>query len=243
MLCSILMLATICRVDVEGTETKPFVRGVVVASDGRPIDGVTVYGSNGRCCPFMSERVETDNAGSFRLEEPVKVIHFWKAGFRPLAAPVQAAGELKAVLEKEASTDWSISTCPTVKPTGREVGEGGIRFTVPRGVKTKRQRSDEGLALAISPSPHSAPLLLSWAGNSGSPHGDDGRILESRQFAERWIKNNRFETLGLDATGETREGLRWRHAVFFSEVTASYGAVSRETSESYDNIINSACMD
>jgi hypothetical protein len=236
------MWATICPVMAEATEAKPFISGVVVASDGQPIDGVTVYGSNGHCCPFVPERAETDNVGSFRLEEPVKVIHFWKTGFRPLAVPVQASGELRAVLERDENTDWNISVCPTAKPRGREVGENGLRFTIPRGAKTKRQRSDEGLALAISLSPHSAPLLLSWTGNTGSPHGDDPRILESKQFAERWIKNNHSETLGLDAKGETREGLRWRHAAFFFEATASYSAVLKETSESYDNIINSACL-
>src|SRR5262249_2950346 len=49
--------------------------GTVITADGRPIAGIQVYGSPGKCCPVSRDLTRTNNFGVFRLERPGSVIH------------------------------------------------------------------------------------------------------------------------------------------------------------------------
>jgi uncharacterized GH25 family protein len=60
--------------------------GVVTTKEGKPIAGVTVYGSMSKdCCPFKRDQATTDQNGQFRIEHPGGVIHFSKEKLKPKA--------------------------------------------------------------------------------------------------------------------------------------------------------------
>ena len=216
--------------------------GFVLTEDGKPVGGATVYGTNGHCCPFVPERVQTNNAGAFHLDESVNVIHIWKDGFRPLAVPVRNEATINVTLQKDNDSAWRIPFCSNREGSNNQIEQSGLRYVLPGTAKAKKERSDEGYAVVVSIPKALSPLILSWGGIVGSPHADDPWILQSTHFSERWMKNGHSEDIGIDAGGETADGLRWRHTQFLFKATASYRPVSSKTAEVYNTIIESACL-
>jgi hypothetical protein len=240
----IIVSALIASALASHAATAPFAKGIVVAEKGQPLHDVTVYGSKGHCCPFVPEVVKTDEYGFFQLEQPVKVIHFWQEGFRPVAVVAQSGGNgLRVVLEEASPSNWIVPACSNAKTENRLIGYGDARFSIPRGAKLTKHHSDEGSSFSVYLSKGSIPVELSWGGIHGSPDDDDFWILKSVRFSERWIKDFSSQPLGVDAEGETREAKRWRLAVFIPHVTASYDGISAERAKDYDALIDSACLE
>jgi hypothetical protein len=222
--------------------TPPFVKGIIVAQDGRPLHDVNVYGSNGTRSPFVREVVKTDKDGFFRLEQPVEVLHIREEEFRPLAVVVQPGGsELRIVLEEESRGKWIVPACSNARTGNRLIGHGDVRFSIPKGTKLKKHYAEDASSYSVYFSKHSLPVELGWAAISSPYAHDDYWILKSAHFGERWIKNLSNQPLGVDAEGEARDGKRWRRAALW-DVTASYDGISAEAAKSYDALIDSACL-
>ena len=241
ILIAICLVVILCSINLKADT--PLIRGEVVASDGRPLPGVTVYGTGGKSPDFVPEAVKTDEKGFFQLEKPVKIIHFWVDGFRPLAVKVDMpANEIRIVLEDESRSSWTIRACPNLSGTKRMIGYGEVRFLIPSGTKLKAHHSEEGSSYSVYLPRQSIAIELSWAGLIGSPQEDDIWIAQSPKFSERWIKDTSNHPLGIDGEGETKESKLWRHSMFIGEMTASYSGVSQEAVKDYNALIDSACL-
>ena len=234
------LVIILCSINL--TADTPLIKGEVTASDGRSLPGVTVYGNGGTLPDFVPEVVKTDENGSFHLEKPVKIIHFWLDGFRPLAVKVKLpASEIKITLEDELRSSWTIPPCPNSVDAKKMIGYREVNFLIPAGAKLKKQNSDEGASYSVYLPKQPIPVELSWAGLIGSPYEDDVWIMQSLQFSERWIKNASNHPMGVDSEGETNEGKRWRHSMFIGNMSATYAGISGESEKEYDALIDSAC--
>jgi hypothetical protein len=220
--------------------TDSFVEGIVVAENGQPLQGISVYGSNGNRAPFIREIVKTDKDGHFRLEQPVEVVHIRAVAFRPLAVMVQpGVSELRVVLEEEARNNWVVHACSNAQT--RNLLIGNVKFSIPKRARRKEHRAEDAFSYSVYFSKHSMPVELGSAALYDPYVHDDRWILKSTYFGERWIKDTSDRILGMDAEGETKDGTRWRR-VALRDVTASYEGISAESAKQYDALIDSACI-
>lgn len=226
--------------------------GRITAMDGTPIADVEVSGSEWNCCPVKRDHVTTDKAGTFRIEHPGQVLHFFpKSAFQPMALVVSPGMTTAQVTLRNAGTSFSIASCGKLRRGFERVGWGnyGLQYDVPRhAVRLHRGGVDVDYLLDIVEAKHGHDQVEFWFG----PYAmtllpEDEEYLDSASFEIRrvilsrgLVRGSEGGMIGAETWGQMPDGQRWRWMAAGSE-GARYLNVSPENAALFDRIINSAC--
>lgn len=217
-------------------------QGTVTDSQGKPLAGVHVQGSPGKCCPSDSESTESNSFGKFQLQRPGQVIHFWKENFN-LQSQIVKPGmtEIHIVLD-QASNGLKLSTCQKSRRGFRQIG-GRVLFAVPKsGFQILGGKWDvDYVRYVIKPKDGNSFLALWFGPYAISLEPTDEQFLDSVDFAQRYVTLPVVGVAGEDSYGHLSEGGNWRHMAIATVGGAVYDKASAKEAALYDQIINSAC--
>lgn len=226
-------------------QTKSALEGVVVTADGKPVAGVTVYGSVWkRCCPYQRDEVKTDDKGKFHLEHPGAVLHFSKSDMQPLAFVVRPGTAQVRIIMTVDKNSLTVPVCAPADHHQKQIGWGkyGLHFTVPKtDVKILGGEPDvDYVRYVIKPNRGEAYLSLWFGPYSISSEPDDQQFVDSVSFSQRNLTSAKGEVIGIDAWGQSNGGLNWRHTAVAAS-GAIYENADKESAALFDQIINSIC--
>jgi hypothetical protein len=216
--------------------------GTVTDSQGKPLAGVHVQGSPGKCCPSDSESTESNSFGKFQLKRPGQVIHLWKEDF-DLQSRIVKPGltEIQIVLD-QANNSLKLSTCQKLRQGFKQIG-GRVRFAVPKsGFQILGGKRDvDYVRYVIKPSEGNSFLELWFGPYAISLEPSDEQFLDSADFAQRYVTLPGVGVAGEDSYGHLSEVGNWRHMAIATVGGAIYDKASVKEAALYDQIINTAC--
>lgn len=229
--------------------------GVVANDEHSPLTGVPVY-SSPTCCPVSAAHALTDAAGRYTLEKPGSIVHVRHPGFQPVTK-LSSQPRLDFTLQP-AENSLQLSVCAA--PPSTSAFGGIIRFTPPGSAQVPPNTGTEFAAYSI-PSEASSSYLRIWLGSrAGSMDAAESLYLKSVSFRERFVVDERGKVIGMDTSGITPEGKRWRWVGFNPSLDgawpnlqdtavsvvalgmARYEDATEEDSRFFDGIIDSACL-
>ncbi|MFL6336054.1 MAG: hypothetical protein ACJ754_22330 [Pyrinomonadaceae bacterium] len=117
----------------------------------------------------------------------------------------------------------------------------GMRFDVPKGLKSKKVTDVDYVLFYVYPEGNEKEHLELWHGTLvGGAHPSQELMNASVEVKERkWAC---AENGGLDFSGRTRDGKRWRRVSYFLGF-AAYENVPEETARRLDEVIDGMCCD
>jgi hypothetical protein len=222
------------------------VTGIVTTKEGKPIAGVTVYGSVSKtCCPFKREQATTDQNGQFRIEHPGAVIHFSKEKLKPIALVIASEkAPIQVILEPSADS-LIVPTCGKLDSAQKRIGWGkyGIRFNVAKhSVEILGGKPDVDYVTYLVKTKTSEEHMELWFGPNAMgelPHDD--QFITSDKFSQRDVVNSDGGLLGMDSWGQEHSGKQWRQMAIVGQGGAIYSNITAESASIFDAIVNSAC--
>jgi hypothetical protein len=216
------------------------VKGTVVATDGKPLRAVEVYGGN-----WSQLKSVTNGRGEFSLEIPGSVIHFYKNGLQPLTLIVSPKDSVIRVVMSPSRNDMIVPKCAPPPPGQKLVpGSGyGLHFFVPeKGVKLLGGKLDvDYRRFCVEPEGGKAYLELWFGPYAISTEPDDDLFLGSVDFFQRNLTAADGRVIGMDSWGHMRNGAWWRWTAVAGS-GAVYKNVSTEEAQLFDQIISSMCI-
>jgi hypothetical protein len=228
------------------------VTGTVTTKDSKPLAGVLVSASPWTCCPVQRDQMKTDTDGSFHIEHPGAVLHFFPPdGFQPKLLLVPSATSSLLVTLDPVSNSLSVPPCTPPRRGFERVGWGkyGLQFDVPLiEARIIRGKVDTNYVVHTAKPKHGDARVEFWFGPyamESTP--DDAQFLSSEAFATRdvvmpphLIPASEGGVAGFDSSGRLPNGRMWRQTAILSE-GARYRDVSPEEAALFDRIIDSAC--
>jgi hypothetical protein len=241
----VFLIAPVMAASATVTIGQTIIRGNVLMSDGKPIAGVGIYGSNGRrCCSSPLDTTETNQNGEFHLDRPEVILHLRKEGFRPLTLLVERRSQIQAVMSL-ADDNFVLTACRRPDHGEQLVGWGqfGLQFLVPpHGVKLRVGEPDiDNLEDVLRPRKGKSYLEFWFGSSTVSLDPEDERFLSSTDFAQRNIVAPDGVVLGHDSWGHLRNGNRWRETAVVGSGGAIYRDASPEDATLFDQLIASMC--
>jgi hypothetical protein len=85
------------------------------------------------------------------------------------------------------------------------------------------------------------PELAIFRNREGAEIPDDA-YLEARWSEQRWIRDEDGKIAGRDSRGRSKNGERWRTAIFFEHDSAVYRIRTGARTAVIDKIVDSACV-
>jgi hypothetical protein len=229
---------------VLGQADKP-IQGTVVTQDGQPIEGVHVYGSQGRCCPVWGEQTTTDSKGEFRLERPETVIHFFRDNLRPQSIVTQPGRSTVPIVMSPATNAMTVRDCGPLQPTQRRIGYGpyALQFTVSNpSLGIYGGEPDVDSVRYVMRRNQSQSFMEVWLGMFATfPDPDDEHFIDSTDFVQRSLLFQ-DRVAGLDSRGHLRGGGSWRHTAMAFIGGAGYNKASADDAAAFDQVIDSMCF-
>ena len=219
----------------------PGLHGVVTSKDGKPLADVVVYASAPReCCAKQAQRTTTDATGSFHMDNPPRVLHFFKDQFAPASRVVDSGQkEIGVVLEDEAPTRWILPACPD-KIHAKAVG-WPYQFLVPKRPKIKKRFGDDYLIYLTADRTKEYSLVIWFGPLVGGLDADDDWLIQAASFSERSVRDG-TQIAGQDFRGLDKQGRHWRWTGLAGYNIARYRNASDAAAEYFDRIIDSACV-
>jgi hypothetical protein len=211
-------------------------RGIVIGTNGKPAQGITVLNDVIGGTPPQRQTTVTDESGAFSFTNSGQELRVEDPRFRPLAIPVDpGGGPVRVLLEDAVKSDWILRTCANDIASTR-VGFS-VQFVLPETMHSSLKDFDDHKSILIfkqGDDDTSAHFFISvwkeWSSVAPSSLG-------SKDFEERWIKDDRGQIIGRESRGRG-----WREADFFERETASYRLQSRKERNEFDRILDSACI-
>jgi hypothetical protein len=221
------------------------VSGAITTKDGRPIAGVLVYGSLGKCCPSQREQFTTGEDGAFRLEHPGVVIHLSKEGFEPRSLVLKAPVEPQQIVLQPASEVLRAPLCTPLTRGEKQIHwmKYGVHFKVhKRDVQITGGKPDvDYVVIGIKPKGSDAEMQFWFGPYAIGTLPDDGEFIQSTEFSQRYIVNEKGGSIGLDTRGRLADGRLWRHTAAIAQGGAVYRNASAQDAQTFDRIIDSIC--
>lgn len=226
-------------------QNEPPIDGVVTGTDGQPIAGVAVYGSQSKtCCPFKRAHATTDSNGHFHLENPGEVLHFSADKFRPQAFVVAPQTPAVQVSLQRSSDELAVPSCTKPRRGLRRIGWGyGPQFDVPkRAAEILGGKPDVDYSRYVIKPKKGKGFLELWFGPyaMGSDPADE-KFTSSVTFAQRKVVSAADGVIGIDSWGKLRNGEKWRQTAIVSQ-GARYDAAKPDDAALFDEIIDSLCL-
>ena len=218
--------------------------GVVTTESGQPIAEVSVTGSRSKIFPFKSESTTTKEDGSFHLDHPGSVVHFFHGDYEPRSLLVGARETSVRIMLARPSDDLVMPDCAKPPPDQRRIGWGssGLQFSVPRrGVKISGGKPDVDYNVYVVRLKDSGSHLELWFGPYAmNLDPDDAQLVNSSRFSQRRVVHADGGFEGVDSRGQLRDGQLWRQTSVVAE-GAKYQVARQQDAEVFDQIINSLC--
>jgi hypothetical protein len=220
--------------------------GIVTTKEGKPIAGVTVYGSMSKaCCPFKREQTTTDQNGQFRIEHPGAVIHFSNEKLKPKALVIASdKAPIQVILEPSAD-GLIVPRCGRRDSGQKRIGWGkyGIQFNVAKhSVKILGGKPDVDYVTYLVKTKTGEEHLELWFGPYAMDElPNDDQFITSDKFAQRDVVNSDGGLLGMDSWGQEHSGKQWRQMAIVGQAGARYSNITAERASIFDAIVNSAC--
>lgn len=225
--------------------------GTVTARDGKPIAGVSIYGSEWKtCCPNQRDFTTTDENGQFRLEHPGAVIHFSSDEFQPQSLVVKTDTSTLHIMMEPSSSSLRLPACGKPGKDVERVGGGkyGLHFDVPlRDAKLVRGKVDVDYVVHVVKPKKGDDHLEFWFGPyamNSTP--DDKQFIESALSGQRNVVASSDVVapgggvIGLDSWGRLPDGKMWRRMAVPGQ-GAVYKNARPESATLFDSVINSLC--
>ena len=117
----------------------------------------------------------------------------------------------------------------------------GMRFDVPKGMKSKKVRDVDYVLFYVFPKGNEKEYIEIWSG----PLVGGGRPSRELLEASAEVRQGEWRAewnAGFDFYGRTRDGKRWRRMSMFMGF-AAYENVSEETARRFDEVIDGMCCD
>jgi hypothetical protein len=226
------------------------IQGTVVTREGKPIEGVHVYGSQGRCCPVWGEQTVTNKEGQFRLERPETVIHFFQESLQPQSIVIRPGRPIVPIVMNPATNAMTVPDCGPLQPGQRRIGSGpyALQFTI-SGLSLRIDAGDAGLdyvGYVIRRTQSQSSMSVSFGMFDAVPDPDDDRFIASSDYVQRllFVQDGLFHgrVAGLDSRGHLRGGGSWRHTAVGFVGEADYTKASTEDTVAFDQVIDSMCF-
>jgi hypothetical protein len=238
--CALLVITEVS--DVESVPPANLnIHGVLIGIDGKPVKGFTVFDDVLGGSPPDRQKTVTNEQGEFSFSNSGQQLRFEDPNYRPLALTVEPGGaSIQVSLEEAKHSDWVIPACGEVH-SSRRVGFD-VLFALPKNMESSPFNTDDAQAVFVYPrgkEATSAELIIS---KSSEEITDAADSLDTECFEERWIKDSAGNVVGMDARGRMQHGGYWRRSSFSGHDIASYQLRSGEQPNTYDRIIDSACM-
>jgi len=238
--CALLVITQVS--DVESVPPANLnLRGVLVGTDSKPVEGFTVFDDVLGGSPPERQKTVTNEHGEFAFSNSGQQLRFENPNYRPLALTVEpGGGPVRVRLQDAKYTDWVIPVCGEENYSSR-VGFS-VLFALPKNMESSPFNNDDMQSIFIYPrggGPLSAELIVS---RSSEELTDGADSLDSKRFEERWVKDSAGNVVGMDARGLMKHGGYWRNATFLGHDIAGYRLQSGKRPNELDRIIDSACI-
>ncbi|MGB7330195.1 MAG: carboxypeptidase-like regulatory domain-containing protein [Terriglobales bacterium] len=216
--------------------------GKVTDANGKPLAGVDVQGSSGKCCPVKKDSAKTDPMGDFHLDRAGQVIRVWKEGFTSQTLVVKP-GVYEMQILLHVSNDLDVPECRKPRHGYRQIGHR-VMFAVPKhGTKILGGKWDvDYVRYLIKPRGSASNLELSFGPYAISMTPDDEQFANSSDFVQRDLAIAGFGLAGQDSSGRFANGNRWRYFAFGGMGGAIYKDALPKEAALFDQIIDSACF-
>jgi hypothetical protein len=234
-------LFVISRVDAVDAQPPPElgVSGTVTDADGKPVGGVDVYSQTVNCCQPWVSQARSDDAGHFAIRNAGQVVTFLKAGYSPRSLVLETGRhDVQLILESRPADDWQIPTC-RASSTDRRFEGLPLSMVMLNGMHSKKIVSGSFVIRGKA----SYPLIRLFRGDPRTPYGETTSwLFGSEKFSQRNVLSAEGKTIGVDSRGVQENGNSWRVVVIPGQETVEYDGATRETSDIFDRIIDSACV-
>ena len=240
--CSLLVIQ-----EVGGASSVPSatmeVHGVVLDPKGKPLAGFKVFDDVLGGLPPQRQESVTDEHGQFRFTNSGQLLRFEDPQYRPVALPIEPGGAAVSVRLQEARrSDWAIPRCSERNGNSKLIGFA-VHYEIPQGMDYQRndEHGEVHPSYYVFPSggePLNPELAIF---REGAVIPDDA-YLEARWSEQRWIRDQDGKIVGRDSRGRSKNGERWRTAIFFENDSAVYRIKTGARTAVIDKIVDSACI-
>jgi hypothetical protein len=224
------------------------ITGKVLGPAGRPLADVQVTGCHHNAGGgYETRSARTDAEGQFRIDEVGPVTFFRVQGYKPEIRISESSRPMEVVLQDGIESERPVDKCGPLKRGYRSFGSS-LRIAVPRSARIKRTVGDDTWEDQISIGENPGAQLMVWEGPGNynpapilySRFPNEDWILNSSTYSERTIVNQ-GNIVGIDTSGVTKAGKRWRWVEVQLGVIY-YQNATDGAAEILDQILSSACV-
>jgi hypothetical protein len=232
--CSLLIITQVA--DVESTPAANLeLSGVVLAPNGSPAEGITVYDDVDGGEPRQRQETVTDGRGEFKFSNSGQQIRIESPDYRPIELDIEPGkAPVRVKLEDAKRSDWILHECGEGEQKGRK-GFSAL-FALTPTMTSSPFNEDGTQSFFVFERGQDMPsaelfILRSSEKLSDSPDSRDSR----------WVKDGVGKVIGVDSRWMSH-GYFGRRVSFLGFENVHYSTRSVAHRKSYDQIIDSACI-
>lgn len=231
--CSLLIITEVS--EVESTPPpKLTLSGVVLGPDGKFAQGVTVYDDVDGGEPQERQAAVTDQRGEFRFSNSGQRLRIEDSEYRPIEREVEPGGARAEIKLKNAKeSDWIPREC-AVGDLQSRIGFS-VRFALPSAM-TSSSFNEDGQSFFVFKQGNDMTEAEFFISHSSQKVSDSPRSPDTR-----WVKDEAGKVIGVDSRW-VLHGYFGRNFAFPDFDDVGYSTKSAALRETYDRIIDSACI-
>jgi hypothetical protein len=211
------------------------VDGQVVDERGSGVEGALIVASGAGFTGWATTKAD----GSFNLRGAGAFISVRRLGFKPrLIATSDLIEPVRIQLDRVDNTVWSVPSCAALPNRGREWVGGGLRVNATRRRYEGPVYGEHDSHWYFKLNQNTLHVVDGYAWHSGLP-------LESTLTASQGIKIRGWffgDIAGLDLSGETKDGKRWRWVGAPLADAVEYKNANPGVADYFDKIVETMCF-
>ncbi len=230
----IASLAVALRLSAPAQESDPQRCGTVFDENGVPIQNALVVASGVGFNGWAS----SDADGKFCVKHAGRFISVRHAGFKPLVLPVPPPDDpVRLTLIRAESSVKALRACESLPNAGRGWIGGGLRIKPPRGGYRGPVSGEHDTHWYVRHGKQLLHVVDGYAWHAGLPLE---RLLSGSKSLE--VRGWEFgDIIGLDLSGTSKDGTRWRWFGAPIAEAISYEEVTPEDADFFNRVIDSVC--
>jgi hypothetical protein len=233
--CAFIPLLAACFIVAQAQSIRGEVSGRVIDESANGIGGVLIVASGAGFNAWAT----TGDDGSFRLEAAGAFISARHARFKSQMIKVSDLAEpIRISLIHADETAWRLPRCSSLPNIGKAWIGGGMRVNPGRKGLKGPVYGEHDSHWHLKFGNDTLHIVDGYAWHSGLP-------LESTLTASQGINVRDWvfdDIVGLDLSGQTKEGTRWRWVGAPVADAIEYNNATQESADYFDRIIESICF-
>jgi hypothetical protein len=231
----VLLIICVHLPSIQSQQAPRGLKGRVVDEQGVGIEGVTIVASGAG----FSGWATTNNDGSFQLPTAGAFITFRHPAFKPRLIPTSELVQQAVLrLHKADDTIWRVPHCASLPNRGRGWVGSGLRVNAAKMHHKGPIYGEHDSHWYFKHNHYSLHIVDGYAWHSGLPV--ESILTESASIRIRgWVYD---DIVGVDLSGQTRSGSRWRWVGAPVALAIEYNNVSQEAADYFDKIIETMCF-